>query len=416
MRLQHQEESEKNLERLLNQSFTLMESILDPKSVYHMGPRVGWDLPETKTGAATKTDSSSLSISCQDNDPIAPSLEILVAKLIRISDAQQEYKIAFDLALRGCEQPSPLRRKWFPVSIATFCVLGGCVYFYRHRQELIELRTHVIRAVKDFFMEHMFDPLRAIVEEVILNKKPEIQDPAALLDTKESLRRMLDQFLADTQPLMPLIDRQTTVQNMDMSVVSVQFEKEIPKAMRNILSGDIVRMLLIQVQFIKKELMVAMGSIDDLVNANQLNMQMLATIPTFIVLGGAYKILEKISSVIVSVTSQTWSNPSIVFHDLRESLRDIERLLNRRNHPEESKVYLNERDMGYLLLLLHRLHCLFQDHHRLFDASQQLVIQQDLSDLVDPNMAVPQQLATINRMYHTHAFLKVTVPQSQWFF
>jgi hypothetical protein len=36
--------------------------------------------------------------------------------------------------------------------------------------------------------------------------------------------------------------------------------------MKHIVSGEIVRMLLIQVQFIKKELLVAMRGIDDVMN------------------------------------------------------------------------------------------------------------------------------------------------------
>ena len=127
-----------------------------------------------------------------------------------------------------------------------------------------------------------------------------------------------------------------------------------------------------------------------------------------------------------------------MFGDIRDALRDIERLLNRQNllvgdnneqtsalsfvrqasaavHRNSSKEFLGERDLGYLLLLLHRLHRLFEQHRRLFDQREQIVIQEDLSDLVDENMAVSQQLATINRMYHTHQFLKIS-KSNRWFF
>lgn len=41
------------------------------------------------------------------------------------------------------------------------------------------------------------------------------------------------------------------------SVVSSRYEKALPQAIKHVVTGDIVRMLLIQVQFIKKELLVA---------------------------------------------------------------------------------------------------------------------------------------------------------------
>lgn len=40
-------------------------------------------------------------------------------------------------------------------------------------------------------------------------------------------------------------------------MVSSRYEKALPQAIKHVVTGDIVRMLLIQVQFIKKELLVA---------------------------------------------------------------------------------------------------------------------------------------------------------------
>lgn len=276
-------------------------------------------------------------------------------------------------------------------------------------------------------MEHMILPLHAIISEMIFNKKPVIQDAAALLDTKRSLQRMLNQFLNDTQPNMDRVEKQRVLDEMDMSVVSLQFEKEIPKAMRNILSGDIIRMLLIQVQFIKKELLITMGMVDELMIANQISMQMLATIPTFIVLALVAKLVEKVSAQIFALTSKQFLNPLNVYQDLQCILRDIERLLNRRNvsdydanrlriSPSASPSFrsnnsnleadmLNDRDLGSLLLLLHRLRHVFDKHRRLFRDDEQQRFQQDLNDLLDENMLISQQLATIYRMTRTHEFL-----------
>jgi nuclear-control-of-ATPase protein 2 len=56
---------------------------------------------------------------------------------------------------------------------------------------------------------------------------------------------------------MPVEERQAIAQAMDMSAVSQRYEKSLPQAIKHVVTGDIVRMLLIQVQFIKKELLVA---------------------------------------------------------------------------------------------------------------------------------------------------------------
>lgn len=43
--------------------------------------------------------------------------------------------------------------------------------------------------------------------------------------------------------------------------------------MRNVLTGDIVRMCLIEMQFLKKELLTAMDAMDDLMEANEFNLR-----------------------------------------------------------------------------------------------------------------------------------------------
>lgn len=253
---------------------------------------------------------------------------------------------------------------------------------------------------------------RAIVGEVILNQKPEIQDPGALLDTKLSLQRMLSDFVKDTNPSVTPEELQRVMNDMDMSVVSLQYEKQISSALRNLMSGDIVRMLLIQVQFIKKELMVAMGAIDELMHANQLNLQLMATVPTFIVLGGLYTLARNLFSYIYTRTSERlFYDPSEIAGFLRNNLRDIERLLNKQNTGSQisgDAVVLGVRDLGFLILLLHQLRDIFDNYKTFFQEEDQERFEEDLNDLIEEGLLVSQQLAVIQRMYHSHPFLHGT--------
>lgn len=255
---------------------------------------------------------------------------------------------------------------------------------------------------------------------MILNKKPEIQDPAALLDTKLSLQRMLSDFVKDTNPNVSAIEMKRVMDEMDMSVVSLQFEKQLSSAVRNIMTGDIVRMLLIQVQFIKKELMVAMGAIDELMNANQLNLQILATIPTFLVFGGMYRLVKEAFSMIYRRTSErlTYDSSEIAAF-LRNNLRDIERLLNKQNRPpgraSGEEQMLGARDLGHLILLLHQLRDLFEEYRWHFLEDERDRFEEDLNDLIEEGLAVSQQLAVIQRMYHSHPFLQSTKLKTRWF-
>lgn len=276
---------------------------------------------------------------------------------------------------------------------------------------------------------------RAIVAEVLLNQKPEIQDAAALNDTRESLRRMLADFVRDTNPQISSVELQRVIKDMDMSVVSLQYEKQLSSAVRNLMSGDIVRMLLIQVQFIKKELMVAMGAIDELMHANQLNLQMLATIPTFLVFGGVYTLAKELFDQVYKRTSESlYTDPVEIARCLRTLLRDIERLLNKQNGTSEicmsirstyeedeigSEVshgmVLGVRDLGLLVLLLHQIRVVFESCRSLLAEEEQVRFDEDLTDLMEEGLVVSQQLAVIHRMYHSYPFLyRIKSSSSKW--
>lgn len=73
-------------------------------------------------------------------------------------------------------------------------------------------------------------------------------------------------FIKDNYPQMPEAEKRALAESMDMSVVSSRYEVALPQAIKHVVTGDIVRMLLIQVQFIKKELLVAMSAIDELMD------------------------------------------------------------------------------------------------------------------------------------------------------
>jgi nuclear control of ATPase protein 2 len=59
---------------------------------------------------------------------------------------------------------------------------------------------------------------------------------------------MLTKFIEDRHPEMSPEAVKMVADTMDMSVVSLEYEKAIVNAVKNVMSGNIVRMLLIQVQ------------------------------------------------------------------------------------------------------------------------------------------------------------------------
>ena len=177
----------------------------------------------------------------------------------------------------------------------------------------------------DFAQEHIVIPIQSIVNELFYSKR-HINYDKAQLDSESSLKKQLSDFIRDFEPNMSKDDKRKAIDEMDMSVISKHYEKSLPNAMKNVLTGDIVRMLLIQVQFLKKVLLVAMKSIEELIQSNEINLRILSTVPAIIVIFGAYKFFQ-FSYMIVSDEKSTKE----VFKKLRSIIVMIERLLNLRN-------------------------------------------------------------------------------------
>jgi len=194
-------------------------------------------------------------------------------------------------------------------------------------------------------------PVSVILELQVANE-------AALQDATLSLRTMLGDFAKKSSPQLSEAQIQDVMHTLDISFVSRKcvdvlvpcasmngdalclcprcrllrfhrftihlgrYEAEIQRPVRNAVLGDLVQMMLIQIQSIKHELMVAMEAVDQLLLENQFNLQVMATIPAFMVFYGSMLAVRGVYRKVTRPTST---------RDLRRlmriTLRDVDRLL-----------------------------------------------------------------------------------------
>jgi hypothetical protein len=162
------------------------------------------------------------------------------------------------------------------------------------------------------------------------------------------------------------------------------------RPVQSIVSGKIARLVLIQLQFVKKELLVAMQAIDDLFNANQVNLQLLAITPAVLSVL-ALNVLTKTLWAAVRATSRgkTVESSAAISRELRNALRAVERVLLlavsnntstaagsvTRSDTEASGKELSPEDMGRILSGVHRMQGLLVVNSNLFDASTRRQLQ-----------------------------------------
>lgn len=138
--------------------------------------------------------------------------------------------------------------------------------------------------------------------------------------------------------------------------------------MQSIVSGKIARLVLIQLQFVKKELLVAMQAIDELFNANQVNLQLLAITPAVLSIL-SLQILSKTFIVALRATSRgrVAESASAIHRDLRDCVRDVERSLSLSTGFNEGEALLSSIQLGKLLSALHRLQSILVVNSTIFD-------------------------------------------------
>ena len=151
------------------------------------------------------------------------------------------------------------------------------------------------------------------------------------------------------------------------------------------MSGRIARLVLIQLQFVKKELLVAMQAIDELFNANQVNLQLLAVTPAILAVLSLQIISRSVVSIIRSTSrGKIVDSVAMVHKELRDNMRELERLLVMASQSEswypevgdegsigERRLYLrrdmDSKTLGKMMSILYRLQIILVVNASQFD-------------------------------------------------
>jgi ATP synthase regulation protein NCA2 len=229
--------------------------------------------------------------------------------------------------------------------------------------------THqVATAVWGIVEFRFYMPLKVIVLD-LLNRRPRLLDPAQILNEQASLQNML-------RDLGISVDDLSHAEALAMA--SRLYEQELKNgAVKNMVFGKMVRLLLIQVQQLKAELLQAFQSIDELVDANRLNVSLLAVIPAVLLVRWGSRVVY---SILYRLRVRDLTGLKEAHRELTNRLRILERILILAEEEGPLKgVSLGEfvsQEQKYLLLLDYR--------QPPFPVKQVDSIYKDMQDLLPP--------------------------------
>jgi len=372
--------------------------------------------PESSDGAKYQEERSELIIS--DLPLMCEEVSELLTAIEEIMETQRQRR------LDKLRQPGWLRRNWYVMAMSGPPVLY-ILYKMLRRDYLKELIRLVKGKISEFYKERLREPIVAIVKEIWTGRE-DFSDKQARMEAIESLKKMIRSWLDDTYPNMPEAKRIALSEAMDVTLLE-QKKEESMKTFFEI--NNVIRMSFIEMQYMKKELLNALFAIDQMMSANDINMNLAATTPVVLL---AYLSMRTFRFLYYALLKLGKSREEI-YASFRNILTDIERLLVMRDNPPHSPGpapslqlqsggdmpispewnrprVLGPDDLGMLMLLIHECRSILWRDRRRFTTEMIRGVSEDLAELAGERgaVSVQQQLQIITRMCRTYPFLKVT--------
>ncbi|EGG25156.1 hypothetical protein DFA_03404 [Cavenderia fasciculata] len=341
-------------------------------------------------------------------------------------------------AIRDERPPSWMVRNWSKILIGTSLTVFGARYAYSHRQEFKTSVMENYQAWRRFSREHIETPLLNIWNVIRYDQKSmNVTDPAALQSSLDSLTRMVTDFCKETQSNMSQAEIDSLVHRValgDLSDIMKPYELNIRAPIKSALFGDFLRLALIQVQKEKVDVDRAMLAIDKLLQSNELNFQLLAAIPSVLIV---WTVIWKINDSFSVKESKNTVNAQ---KSILSTLRSIHRRLTITKHTslpdqivpittrvastfyrislyqpplinDDEKTLLEQQkkpfeEYGQLLILIERMKHYAKHLNNNKNSQEREWIHQDLQDLESEHLGNNEKLLTIQRMFSTYSFLK----------
>jgi len=190
-------------------------------------------------------------------------------------------------------------------------------------------------------------------------------------------------------------------------------------------------MSIIEVQYMKVEMMKALYALDEMMSANDMNMNIAAITPVFIV---AYTV-TRVFRFLVYALLKIGKSREETYESIRKTLLDIERLLVMRHGSHAPALVEGDRrpaallcsdDLGMLMLLVHECRTTLWQNQRRFSSYTVQSVSEDLAELAGERgrwqpyhtvyscshqtsgaISIHQQLLVVSRMCRTYPFLKM---------
>lgn len=190
------------------------------------------------------------------------------------------------------------------------------------RAEIVRwLKLNLVDTMTGFWTNWIVRPVSDMLAILRNDDTMAISSKESLRSDLDSLDRMVVDFMRDNKVDVDPEQVHQAVSQGDLTMMMAQYEKELRNPYRLIVSGLLVRSILIQVQKTKVDGAVAINGIDKLLKSQQLLFGVLSILPSLFILYQGNRALHRDASLSPDVKSRRV--------DCLRSLNQVEKLVNR---------------------------------------------------------------------------------------
>ncbi|WZY80409.1 hypothetical protein YC2023_026793 [Brassica napus] len=248
-------------------------------------------------------------------------------------------------------------------------------------------------ATVSFFGDHVEQPLLAIRDELFdtfRKRHKGVMEAEEVQLTQDSLHRMLRNFCEQATP--EKVSDNATDQEM-LEVVMHRYEKELVHPIHNLLSGELARGMLIQVQKLKLDIETAMLELEQILRANEINFAILAALPAFFLSLGMLALLR----TWLKQDSKAQGRGRIARIHRRLLVVEIEkRIMQYQSYIEQGRDKDAETVFGLLIYSLERLYRVVETPAK--TSGEWDLVKQDLIELGRPQQQTSYKLTVTQRL------------------
>ncbi|GLT58726.1 hypothetical protein SLA2020_315960 [Shorea laevis] len=296
------------------------------------------------------------------------------------------------------QKPRKVTLYWFHYTCGAVGLSVCSIWLLRHSSlmgssDIDNWIREAREATYSFYNDHVEQPFLSIRDELFdtfRKRHKGVMEMEEVQLTSNSLHRMLLAFSEQTKGLK--FPANASDQEM-LEIVMDRYEKELTHPIQNLLGGELVHAMLIQVQKLKLDIETAMLELDQILRANEINFAILAALPAFFL------------SLILIMSVRTWLK-----QDTRAEGRGrVARIQRRLLIVEVEKMimkyqaYLDQQrendalcTFGLLIYSLDRLYRAVKGHAEATGEWQ--CLKQDIIELGKPGLQTAYKLTLTSRL------------------